>query len=101
MNGIDTDFSSESHNSPPPGQEESATTTGTIAGRSVTVAIREKKDKPSLLDLSSLPMIFRCLELRDICRLKQVCTLLRDAIKEDNAEAKAWYRRFPSSPRVS
>ncbi|WP_448216761.1 F-box/WD repeat-containing protein [Endozoicomonas sp. 2B-B] len=97
MNGIDTNFSSEGHTSPPPGQVESATTTDTIAGRCVTVAIREKKDKPSLLDLSSLPMIFRCLELRDICRLKQVCTLLRDAIKEDNAEAKAWYRRFPSS----
>uniref|UniRef100_UPI0021482FF6 F-box protein n=1 Tax=Endozoicomonas sp. SESOKO4 TaxID=2828745 RepID=UPI0021482FF6 len=73
---------------------QSATLTGISAGRAIAVADNEKT---SLLDLSPLPfsIIFRYLKLRDIHRLQQVCTHLHDAVKEDKALAKAWYRQFP------
>ncbi|WP_257279555.1 WD40 repeat domain-containing protein [Endozoicomonas sp. ISHI1] len=68
------------------------------AGRSVALAEKEEKDKPSFqyLAVLSSSMIYSCLQLRDIASLERVCTRLRDGIKHDNALAKAWYRRFPS-----
>ncbi|WP_422136185.1 F-box/WD repeat-containing protein [Endozoicomonas sp. ALD040] len=69
---------------------------GVSEGRNITVS---DESKPSLLNLSvdTHLKIIGCLRLRDIVRLKQVSTYFREVIQEDNALAKAWYRRFPSS----
>uniref|UniRef100_UPI002147470E F-box/WD repeat-containing protein n=1 Tax=Endozoicomonas sp. SESOKO4 TaxID=2828745 RepID=UPI002147470E len=40
--------------------------------------------------------IIRYLEFRDITRVTEVCTYLRDLVKDNKALERAWFRRFPS-----
>ncbi|WP_422136182.1 F-box/WD repeat-containing protein [Endozoicomonas sp. ALD040] len=72
---------------------------GVSKGRNINVS---DESKPALLNLSvdTHLKIIGCLRLRDIARLKQVSTYFREVIQEDNALAKAWYRRFPSSHQL-
>ncbi|WP_448217100.1 F-box/WD repeat-containing protein [Endozoicomonas sp. 2B-B] len=99
MQGIDNNASIAESEPPPTRQTHLGSTLFCIsAGRSVAKAYEEEKDSPSFQYFSVLssPMIFRYLKLRDIVSLERVCSRLRDGIKQDNALAKAWYRRFPS-----
>ncbi|WP_257253386.1 MULTISPECIES: F-box protein, partial [unclassified Endozoicomonas] len=83
--------------SPTPDQSLSRSeVVGDSAGRKITVC---DKGELSLLNLPSLTQlkIIGCLRLKDIARLKQVCTYFREVIKEEDILAKAWYRRFSSA----
>ncbi|WP_448217107.1 WD40 repeat domain-containing protein [Endozoicomonas sp. 2B-B] len=96
MHGIDNNPLVEGPVSPPK-LARLATPANDSAGRSVTVVGEEKKQRPSLLSLPSLSMIFRCLQLRDIYNTGLTCKHLQTAVKDDNALAKAWYRQFSSA----
>ncbi|WP_257291075.1 F-box protein, partial [Endozoicomonas sp. ONNA1] len=96
MHGIDNNSCIAQSNTLPIRQAHPETASSCVsAGRSVAVP---DKVKASLRNLSflSFSRIFRYLGLRDIRSLEQVCTFLNRAVKEDNALAKAWYRRFSS-----
>ncbi|WP_422413756.1 F-box protein, partial [Endozoicomonas sp. ALB122] len=97
MNGIDNNPRIEVSHSPPK-RAQLQTPEGNHADRRVRVPDQKRKDKPSLQFLSplSLSMIFSYLELRDIRSIERTCTFLHEAVKEDKALAKAWYRQFPS-----
>ncbi|WP_257253818.1 MULTISPECIES: F-box protein, partial [unclassified Endozoicomonas] len=79
--------------------KQASTGIGVSAGRKITVS---DKGELSLLNLPSLTQlkIIGCLRLKDIARLKQVCTYFREVIEGEDLLAKAWYRRF-SSPHQS
>ncbi|WP_422135387.1 F-box/WD repeat-containing protein [Endozoicomonas sp. ALD040] len=99
MHGIDNNTSIAQPNPPPTGQAELERALSRVsAARSVAVADQEKKNRPSFqyFSILSSPMIFSRLRLRDVVILKRVCKRLRNGIHQDNALAKAWYRRFPS-----
>ncbi|WP_422475191.1 WD40 repeat domain-containing protein [Endozoicomonas sp. ALB032] len=96
MHGIDNNPFVEGPVSPPK-LARLATPANDSAGRSVTVAGEEKKQRPSLLSLFSPSMIFRCLQLRDIDNTTLTRERLGTAFKEQNALAKAWYSQFSSA----
>ncbi|WP_422133827.1 F-box/WD repeat-containing protein [Endozoicomonas sp. ALD040] len=75
-------------------QALSLTPMGKSAVWSITVSDKEQKSSFQDLTSDTLSLIFRHLKVRDIRSLQQVCTRLRDVIKEDNALAKAWYRQL-------
>ncbi|WP_422138001.1 WD40 repeat domain-containing protein [Endozoicomonas sp. ALC020] len=96
MHGIDNNPIVEGPVSPPK-RARLATPTNDSAGRSVTVVGEEKKQRPSLVSLSSPSTIFRCLQLRDIDNTTLRREHLGTAFKEQNALAKAWYQQFSSA----
>ncbi|WP_257291904.1 hypothetical protein, partial [Endozoicomonas sp. ONNA1] len=99
MHGIDNNASIAKPNSPPTRQAQMEPASPCVSvGRSVAIVDVEEKDRPSFqyFAVLSSSMICSRLQLRDIVSLERVCTRLRDGIKQNNALAKAWYRRFPS-----
>ncbi|WP_257274143.1 F-box/WD40 repeat-containing protein [Endozoicomonas sp. SESOKO4] len=98
MHGVDNNTRIAKPDSPIRQVQLERTSSCISAGRSVAVTDQEEKDRPSFqyFTVLSSSMIFSRLRLRDIVSLERVCTRLRNGIHQDNALAKAWYRRFPS-----